>query len=217
MKPNPLPVLYSFRRCPYAMGARLALAFSGQAYELREILLRDKPAEMLDISPKGTVPVLQLPNGLVIDESLDIAKWAFGQTEQGNVQNQGGEDLLKELLSDFIPALNRYKYPDRYDLPDGLNHRTQAVIFLEKLDQKLQGNHFLWGTNPSLFDVLIFPFARQFRVVDRNWFDKEIALPSLLKWMSFFTEHSLFKKAMAKHDPWRQTRNTSCIQKPGAL
>ncbi len=211
--PRPLPVLYSFRRCPYAMGARLALAFSGQNYELREILLRDKPMEMLKISPKGTVPVLQLPDGRVIEESVEIAEWAFEKS--GQVPWIGaGRTLFEEMHSDFIPIINRYKYPDRYGLPDGLDHREQGIRFLESLEAHLKGKTFLCGESLCLADVLIFPFVRQFRVVDRGWFDHDITLPALLKWTAFFTRHPLFEKIMEKQDPWLETRgeNSAVIQ-----
>ena len=208
-----LPVLYSFRRCPYAMGARLALAFSGQSYELREILLRDKPMDMLKISPKGTVPVLQLPDGRVIEESVEIAEWAFEKS--GQVPWIGaGRALFEEMHSAFIPIINRYKYPDRYGLPDGLKARAQGRRFLEKLEDHLQKKAFLCGESLGLADCLIFPFVRQFRVVDRGWFDQEINLPVLLKWMTFFTGHPLFEKIMEKQDPWLETRgeNSAVIQ-----
>ncbi|HBN22187.1 MAG TPA: glutathione S-transferase [Holosporales bacterium] len=200
-----LPILYSFRRCPYAMRARLALAFSGQNYELREILLQDKPSEMLEISPKGTVPVLQLPEGHVIEESLEIAEWAFGKSEK-TLWIGEGRRLFDEMHRVFIPIINRYKYPDRYDLPDGLEYREQGVCFLEKLEAHLQRKTFLCGGTLCLADVLTFPFVRQFRVVDRGWFDQDINLPALLKWMDFFMQHSLFEKIMEKHSPWLETR-----------
>ena len=200
-----LPIFYSFRRCPYAMRARLALAFSGQSYELREIFLRDKPSEMLEISPKGTVPVLQLPEGRVIEESLEIAEWAFGKSDKTPWIGEG-RVLFDEMQRVFIPIINRYKYPDRYDLPDGLEYREQGVSFLEKLETHLQRKAFLCGDILCLADVLIFPFVRQFRVVDRGWFDQDINLPALLKWIAFFTQHPLFEKIMEKHDPWLETR-----------
>lgn len=187
------------------MGARLALAFSSQSYELREILLRNKPSEMLEISPKGTVPVLQGSQGQVLDESLDIAQWAFKANAKEAWAGEG-LDLFDEMHRSFIPAINRYKYPDRYDLSDGLGYRKQGVCFLEKLENHLQEKDFLCGQSLCLADVLIFPFVRQFRVVDRGWFDQNITLPALLKWMAFFTQHPLFEKIMEKHDPWLETR-----------
>lgn len=206
--PNALPILYSFRRCPYAMGARLALAFSGQSYELREILLRNKPLEMLEISPKGTVPVLQLPEGGIVEESVEVAEWAF-ERDGKEIWIGEARELFKEMHRSFIPVINRYKYPDRYDLPDGLGYRKQGVCFLEKLENHLQEKDFLCGESLCLADVLIFPFVRQFRVVDRGWFDQEINLPALLKWIAFFTQHPLFEKIMEKHDQWLETREES--------
>lgn len=187
------------------MGARLALAFSSQSYELREILLRNKPLEMLEVSPKGTVPVFQLSDNHVIEESLEIAQWAFEKA--GNDPWVGdGKCLFDEMHRVFIPAINCYKYPDRYDLPHGLESREQGVRFLEKLESYLTAQDFLSGKTICLADVLIFPFVRQFRVVDRGWFDESVNLPALLKWMAFFTQHPLFEKIMEKRDPWLETR-----------
>lgn len=187
------------------MGARLALAFSGQSYEFREISLRNKPLEMLGISPKGTVPVLQLPEGNVVEESLEIAQWAFeGEGKEPWIGE--ARDLFDEMHRNFIPAINRYKYPDFYDIADGLEYREQGVCFLEKLENHLQEKDFLCGENLCLADVLIFPFVHQFRVVERGWFDQNINLPALLKWMAFFTQHPLFEKIMEKRDPWLKTR-----------
>ena len=214
--PQTLPILYSFRRCPYAMRARLGLAFAGQSYELREIILRRKPAEMLAISAKGTVPVLKLMDGSVLEESDDIVLSAFekkypeGWVPLSGEQKQAADVLVDELNNSFIDSLNRYKYPDRYDVPNGETDREAGIQFLEKLDEALMANGgYLCTSTPSFADILIFPFVRQFWAVDREAFEIMIKLSSLLKWFSFFLEHPLFKKVMTKYDPWLETRKAS--------
>lgn len=214
--PQTLPILYSFRRCPYAMRARLGLAFAGQSYELREIILRRKPAEMLAMSPKGTVPVLKLMDGSILEESSDIALWALGQKyPEGWVplsvdQKQAADVLVDELDNRFIDSLNRYKYPDRYDLPNGDADREDGIQFLEKLDDALAANGgYLCAPTPCFADVLIFPFVRQFWAVDRDAFEEMIKLSHLLKWFTFFRGHPLFKTIMKKYDPWLETRKVS--------
>ncbi len=219
-----LPILYSFRRCPYAMRARLALAFTGQSYELREILLTDKPAEMLEISPKGTVPVLQLPEGRIIDESLDIVIWALerklpeGWVALSSAQKEGADSLFEELQESFMGHLTRYKYPERYDLKDGAAPQQDCLEFLEKLNDCLEKNEYLCTSTPCYADLLIFSFVRQFRVVDQEWFDTHVNLPKLLKWFTFFQDHPLFEKIMEKHEPWLETRKISsapvCVSFP---
>lgn len=214
--PQTLPILYSLRRCPYSMRARLGLAFAGQSYELREIILRRKPAEMLVMSPKGTVPVLKLMDGSVLEESYDIALWALDQrypegwTPLSVDQKQAADVLVDELDNSFIDSLNRYKYPDRYDLPNGDADREAGIQFLEKLNEALAANSgYLCASTPSFADVLIFPFVRQFWAVDRDAFETMIKLSHLLKWFAFFLEHPLFKKIMTKYDPWLETRKVS--------
>ena len=214
--PQTLPILYSFRRCPYAMRARLGLAFAGQNYELREIILRRKPTEMMAISPKGTVPVLKLMDGSVLEESYDITLWALDQkypegwTPLTAEQKPAADVLVDELNNSFIDSLNRYKYPDHYDLPNGEADWKTGVQFLEKLEGALEANGgYLCAPTPCFADVLIFPFVRQFWAVDREAFEDMIKLPHLLKWFDFFLEHPLFKKIMKKYDPWLETRKAS--------
>ena len=207
-----LPVLYSFRRCPYAMRARLALAVSGVGYELREVSLKNKPAELLAASPKGTVPVLVLPNGEVIDESLDIMCWALAQNDPDGWLNV---DLLDDMLAlitgndgGFKHALDRYKYPNRYPLESGsdvrafaLAQRFNAASWLQTLEPRLSQG-WLCGHQASLADMATMPFVRQFAHTDAAWFAAQ-PWPMLLAWLARFETSTLFEGVMVKHKPWR--------------
>jgi glutathione S-transferase len=173
--PDPLPILYSFRRCPYAMRARMAMAMaiSGVAFDLREIKLSAKPQAVLEASPKGTVPVLILPDGTVIDESLDIMRWALMQHDPEDWLARDDAALVAANDGGFKHALDRYKYPERYD-GDALIHRACGLAFLVTLDHRLSSERQLGGPTRGLTDAAIMPFVRQFAGVDRSWFD---ALP----------------------------------------
>src|SRR5690606_39916647 len=153
------PILYSFRRCPYAMRARLAIAVSKQQCELREVILRDKPPALLQASPKGTVPVLVLPHGKVIDESLDIMLWALGQSDpEGWLKPQhASHDEMMALIAtcdqDFKPALDRYKYPDRYEGADAMANRAAGAAWLSGLNSRLERSAYIYGQKPCLADA----------------------------------------------------------------
>jgi glutathione S-transferase len=175
-----LPVLYSFRRCPYAMRARLALAVSGVQYELREVSLKNKPPELLAASPKATVPVLVLPSGQVIDESLDIMRWALEQNDPDGWLNLGPLDDMLTLIAAndgrFKHALDRYKYPNRYPLESGgdvqafaLAQRFKAGSWLQTLEPRLSQG-WLFGYKASIADMATLPFVRQFAHTDADWF-----------------------------------------------
>jgi glutathione S-transferase len=208
-----LPVLYSFRRCPYAMRARLALSVSGQAYELREIVLRNKPEAMLAASPKGTVPVLALPGGEVIDESLDIMRWALGRHDPAQwLSPQASVEAMEALIAacdgDFKQHLDRYKYPDRYreeaagDAPTfALTHRSEAAHWLAQLDARL-GDGWLCGSKACLADMAILPFIRQFAHTDADWFAAQ-PWPRLQGWLADFEASPLYTGVMGKHAPWQ--------------
>lgn len=210
MKPQlNLPVLYSFRRCPFAMRARLALAAAGQAVEIREIVLRDKPAHLRELSPKATVPVLWLPDGTVIDQSLDIMRWAVAQQwphtwlDCDARQREQGEAWLQMLDGPFKQALDRYKYPNRYEGCDPMAERTLGRSMLAVWDAHLQrGQHWLFGPQPSLYDCAILPFVRQFRIADEAWFDSGLQLPALQGWLARFLASPWFEQVMVKLDPW---------------
>lgn len=213
---NP-PILYSFRRCPYAMRARLALAGSGVAIELREIVLRDKPAEMLAVSPKGTVPVLQLPDGSVIDESLDIIYWALAQSDPHNWLGSDSGALAmqaKGLIAtndqQFKAALDRYKYYDRFPEYSQAHYRSAGELFIRQLEGRLSDHDYLLGARCSLADIAIFPFIRQFAHVDREWFFSA-DYPALQGWLNRFTDSDLFSSIMYKYSPWRAGDRPPCF------
>ncbi|WP_421779879.1 glutathione S-transferase [Kiloniella litopenaei] len=203
-----IPLLYSFRRCPYAMRARLGLQSSQQLCELREIVLRDKPSEMLQASPKGTVPVLILSNGDVLEESLDIMLWALKQNdpeswlapEIGTLDEM--LDLINRCETEFKGHLDRYKYAPRFEEgTDPITHRSLAENFLRELDKLLTKNTFLFGERRSLADMAIAPFIRQFANVDRAWFD-ETDYPHLKLWLYEFLDSARFKSILKKYPVW---------------
>ena len=198
-----LPVLYSFRRCPYAMRARMALLVSQTPVRLREVVLRDKPEDMIAASPKATVPVLVLPDGQVIDESLAIMHWALDRNDPANwLQGTAAEtEWIAEADGPFKNHLDRYKYPTRYDDVDPLEHRAGGLVFLEKLDGLIQSSGQLMGAQPSLADHAIFPFVRQFANNDRDWFD-QLPLPALQKWLADHLASALFATTMVKYPQW---------------
>ncbi|WHO39022.1 glutathione S-transferase [Sphingobium sp. AP49] len=197
------PILYSFRRCPYAMRARLALLASGQAVQHREILLRAKPAAMLAASPKGTVPVLILPDGRVIDESLEIMRWALGRHDPEAWLN--GDDAALIAINDgpFKRHLDRYKYTERHG-SDPIAHRTEAAGLLDALDARLRKQAQLCGARRGMADMAIFPFVRQFAAVEPEWF---AARPwaALRNWLAGHLGSDLFARAMVRHPLWVET------------
>ncbi len=209
MTPSPLPILYSFRRCPYAMRGRMGVYVSGVVCELREVVLRDKPDAMLDASPKGTVPVLQTVEGDVIEESLELMLWALKQHDpQGWLRPELGslDEMLALIdLNDhaFKDHLDRYKYPNRYEGVDPLFHRHEAENFLQVLERRLTTSPFLFGSRISLADIAIAPFMRQFAHVDKEWFD-HTPYKALQEWLSTFLNSSVFTEVMAKFAPWKE-------------
>ena len=194
------PILYSFRRCPYAMRARMCLLESGVEVELREVILRDRPEHMMKISPKGTVPVLLLPDGTVIEESLDIMLWSLDESWlAGDWKN-----LIDVNDGDFKHHLDRYKYNNRYEnVLSSDEHREHAVSILKTYDNRLSKQAYLCGDSISLADLALSPFVRQFANTDRAWFD-QLHLPHLLKWLEGILESSLFKACMVKHKQWQE-------------
>lgn len=197
---SPLPLLYSFRRCPYAIRARLAIAISGVDVEIREVDLKAKPAEMLALSAKGTVPVLVLPDGRVIDESLDIMLSALRQRDPPGIL-EGYSDDAKALIQrndvEFKSALDRYKYPERYPEFSRSEYRAQGEIVLKDLNARLHGGNYLFGDNAGIADLALMPFIRQFAQVDRAWFDASSHI-QLQKWLRGWEESELFVDVMRK-------------------
>lgn len=204
---NRLPILYSFRRCPYAMRARLALQSSGTACELREIVLRNKPAEMIESSEKATVPVLVLQDGTVLEESLDIMLWALDNHDPEHWLTPAGNsldamlELIKRCDDDFKQHLDRYKYSTRYENADPGYHRRQACLFLGELETRLAQEGHLFGVRPSLADMGIAPFIRQFANTDRPWFD-QTSYTHVRRWLDRFTASAPFQSIMKKHPAW---------------
>ena len=203
-----VPVLYSFRRCPYAMRARLALQASGMEVELREVELKNKPAEMLQVSPKGTVPVLVLPDGQVIEQSLEIMLWALRQQDPLHwlpVDETALQDTLTAIATNdgpFKQALDRYKYPGRYGLANGAAHREDGAHTLQRWEQRLQTQTFLNGAAWGLQDAAIAPFVRQFAHTDKAWFAAQ-PWPHLQRWLTAFEASCTFAAVMHKVPVWQ--------------
>ncbi len=202
-----LPILYTFRRCPYAMRARMGLAYAGINFQIREVVLKNKPQEMLDVSPRGTVPVL-LRSGLpVLEESLDILEWSISKNDPDGWKDYPAETLsLMEMLVDendnvFKEKLDRYKYADRYPDYSREDYRREGESFLQKLEVLLLDSTFLFGNRISYADVAIFPFIRQFANVERLWF-VSAPYPCLRKWLASFLESELYVSVMNKYTPW---------------
>ncbi|MGU3307942.1 glutathione S-transferase [Pseudomonas sp. M5A4_2d] len=192
-------LLYSFRRCPYAMRARLALRYSGVPVQIIEVSLKAKPAEMLALSPKGTVPVLSV-GGRVIEESLEIMQWALAQHDPDDWLLKGDPrvlDLITENDQVFKHHLNRYKYAERYPEQPMEHYRAEGEVFLQTLEGLLAGNDYLLAEHLSLADVALAPFVRQFAHVDREWF-AGTPYRQLQAWLQRFLESPLFIAVMAK-------------------
>ena len=210
-----LPVLYSFRRCPYAMRARLAIAESGLRCELREVVLRGKPPELLAASSKATVPVLVLPGGAVIEQSLEIMLWALRQNDPqawlapGHAKPEEMDALIAANDGDFKRQLDRYKYPIRFpqEHADGerdfaLAHRAGAAHWLRALEPRLARHAWLTGGTPSLADMAILPFVRQFAHTDTSWFEAQ-PWPHLRAWLVRWELGALFQGVMEKYPAWQ--------------
>jgi len=185
------------------MRARMAIVASGVKVALREILLRDKPQEMLGASPKGTVPVL-IDGESVIDESLAVMRWALKQNDpEGWLENDAG-GLIEECDGPFKHHLDRYKYAARYEDTDPVQHRELAMAFVNKLEARLEGRSYLCGDQRRLADIATFPFIRQFRIADENWFDAA-PIPNVQRWLKGLTASPLFQSVMEKYPLWKET------------
>lgn len=203
--------LYSFRRCPYAMRARLGIVFAELSVELREIELKNKPAPMLAVSPKGTVPVLQLSasdgaSGRVLEESQDILMWALERHDpQGLLDTDlsRAQALIQHNDDEFKHWLDRYKYADRHPQQTQLEYRQQGEVFLQQLELLLTEHSYLLGGRISVADIAIMPFVRQFAHVDRQVFFS-LPYPYLQQWLSHWLEHPAFTQVMYKFKPWQE-------------
>ncbi|WP_201553768.1 glutathione S-transferase [Psychrobacter immobilis] len=201
-----LSCLYSFRRCPYAMRARLGLLFAELPVELREITLKNKPVHMLAISPKGTVPVLQLADGVVIEESREIMEWALEQQDPQELMNpktlHQGNTLIEQNDQEFKYWLDRYKYADRHLEMTQTEYRQKGEAFLQILEELLTKNTYLLEDSVTIADIGIMPFVRQFAHVDRDVF-YSLPYPKLQIWLKNWLAHPLFIQAMTKFQPWQ--------------
>jgi glutathione S-transferase len=198
---NGLPILYSFRRCPYAIRARLALLVSETPCTIREVSLSIKPAKLIAASPKATVPVLVFPDGRVIDQSLDIMRWALASRDPAGWLDRVDETLIETNDGPFKHHLDRAKYPDRYG-EDAALHRDSCVDLLRPIEDRLTVSPYLCGDGPGLTDAAILPFVRQFALIDRNGFDA-LAMPHVRGWLDRFLVSSLFEAAMLRLAPWK--------------
>jgi glutathione S-transferase len=205
-----LATLYSFRRCPYAMRARLAIAQSGIQCELREVVLKDKPQQLIELSPKATVPVLLTADDKVIDESIDIAFWALAQHDPDNWYQSLTSEQHEQMLAlienndgEFKYFLDRYKYADRYPEQDERFYREQGEKTLTRLEQLLTEHDCLLRDSWTLADIALLPFIRQFAFVDKDWFDSA-PYPRVRAWLEAFLESDLFRTVMKKYPQWQE-------------
>ena len=202
------PILYSFVRCPYAMRARMALKLTEIKCEIREVRLNNKPKHMIDMSPKGTVPVLVLENN-IIDESNEIIDWAlsFNNVFDGNL-DEDQKDLTSRLIeifdSKFKYNLDRYKYATRYENIDINKHKMECLKILINLEDLISKDEWFLGKSINKLDISILPFIRQFRIADTDWFDKQNQITGIQQILDNFLNSKLFKDIMFKYDVWTE-------------
>ncbi|MGF1905895.1 glutathione S-transferase [Aliivibrio salmonicida] len=203
------PILYSLRQCPYAMRARLGIIHAHQIVLLRDVDMNNKPEEMLSISPKGTVPVLLLENGSVIDESIDIMVWALNQSDPNNLLYSHDKALLPVMLelinrsdTEFVNALQKYRAASRYHDDNETKCRNMCCGWLMEIEQRLSLHAYIMGEKPSLVDYAILPFIRQFSRVDKKWY-AQAPLPYLRAWLVNHYNDPLFSKVMMTYPKWK--------------
>lgn len=203
-----LPILYSFRRCPYAIRARMTLSYSGIRWQHREVHLKRKPAALIEASPKGTVPVLVLADGAVLEESLEIMGWALAQSDPEGwrttqpAQQAEIEGIIAELDGPFKAHLDGYKYASRESAERWLPHRDACELFLAGLNERLCATAYLFGDRCCAVDVAVFPFVRQFANVQADWF-AQTGLEALRRWLQHMLSSSLFVRSMQKLPAWQ--------------
>ena len=207
---NKYPTLYSFRRCPYAMRGRLALRLCKIECIIREISLKAKNSEFLKVSPKGTVPVLVLPNGKVLEESLDIINWSLEQNDPNKlkandkVTKKINDKYIQLFDKDFKFHLDRYKYSSRYNISNSEIHRNKALKLLTEINAMLEGKDYIGGQRMSLLDISILPFVRQYRIADINWFDNHLGLRNINNWVNIFLNTEILASVMTKYKVWEK-------------
>ena len=202
------PILYSFKRCPYAMRARMALKLANIECELREVKLSKKPDHMLEVSPKGTVPVLILEDK-VIDESIEIVNWVLSLNNifEGNISNQQTlqtENLIKIFDSKFKYHLDRYKYSTRYENVNTEEDRSECLKILIEIENLISKEEWFFGKKINKLDISILPFIRQFRIADEQWFDEQLSISRIQKVLFNFLDSDLFQDIMFKYEVWEE-------------
>ncbi|MEZ9653265.1 glutathione S-transferase [Vibrio splendidus] len=207
-----LPILYSLRRCPYAMRGRMGIALSKQKVLLREIVTKDKPSELLASSPKGTVPVLVLPNGQIIEQSLDVMNWALQQNDPQDLLRSSNlllskqvHQLIKTNDEEFIGHLEKYRASVRYRNDDSEQRRHNCEEFISELESKLTLNPYLFGDTPSLADFAVMPFVSQFVRVEKKWFVQS-EYQSVGRWLRAHLESKLYTQVMKQYPLWNETK-----------
>ena len=206
------PILYSFRRCPYAMRARMALVQANIQVVVREVSLKNKPEQLIALSPKATVPVLNIDTEQTLDESVEIMKWALGQNDPNHWLlglTEIGNALIDANDTSFKSALDAYKYADRYPEKTPEDHRKSCLPFIQTLETKLSHHEYLVGNSQTMVDIAIFPFVRQFAGVDPQWFAHS-EFTQLQKWLAKHIESFLFERIMRKHPIWSQSEK-ECV------
>jgi glutathione S-transferase len=203
-----LPIIYSLRNCPYAIRARLAIYASGQQVHLRDLVLSDKPTEMLAVSPKGTVPVLVTLDNAVIDESLSIMQWAFSQTDPNDYLHKSAPNALAEMLvmierfdTEFKGHLEQYRCSKRYHETSLIQDRQKCEPYLVDLEMRLCQHQYLMSDKPSLADLALMPFVRQFARVERQWY-LQSPYPKLRQWLNGYLQSKMFTKVMTQQRMW---------------
>ena len=203
-------ILYSFRRCPFAIRARLSIYFSNHRCQIREITLKNKPEEFLKISSKATVPVLLTEDGTIIEESLDIMKWYLSKNDPLDIMSPYNDEAADELIdffdNDFKYHLDRYKYSSRFDPQKKDEHRNAAIKILSKLENKMNESAYIHGDKISIYELAILPFVRQFMLADINWYESEFDYKKIKLSLSRFIESSAFKVTMRKYNEWTFSR-----------
>ncbi len=205
----PVPVLYSFRRCPYCMRAHMALKYAGIKVELREVDLNDLPPQVLMISSEATVPVLVLPDETVFTESWEILKWALEQNDpdywfgENKKYALDAEILIESNDFSFKNDLDHYKYADRFPEQSEEHYRERCEEFIEELEDMLCENKYLLTNHLTLADIGVFPFVRQFSLVDKEWFDQS-SYPNVRRWLEVLIDSELFQQVFQKHDLWKE-------------
>lgn len=209
-----LPILYSLRNCPFAMRARIAIYFSQQQVILRDVVLSDKPEIMLAASPKGTVPVLVLSNQKIIDESLEVMLWALKESDPDDFLQKNDPDALSNMLklislfdSEFKTCLEAYKCAKRYHESTLTICRQACEVYIQNLERRLSEHDFLMSSKPSLADIALLPFIRQFARVERQWY-LQSPYPKLRQWLNNYLQSSMFTRVMIKNSLWTVNNNT---------